>query len=236
MMYMIWILNQCNRFSNIWFFDATSDATLFANFKELGKAIGCGEDVKNVRNFLGRSHHNWLCIFDNADDRKVDLENYIPRCNHGNIIVTSRLAELSQINSPGCYIEFGDLDEKSAIKLLLKHAQSESSEMNVNLSLKIVIALGSHALAVSTAGAYIHANATCTLANYLTRFNKKRREMLTYKKESIRPVPEKHIQCLSIELRAAQLPYTISDADLFSFPSHCNSHGDIHKSIGLHME
>lgn len=126
-----------------------------------------------------------MCIFDNADDRKVDLENYIPRCNHGNIIVTSRLTEISQINSPGCNVEFGNLDQKNAIKLLLNHAHSENSEMNVMLGSKIVDALECHPLAVSTAGAYIHANVTCTLANYLTRFNKKRREVLNYRRRTL---------------------------------------------------
>lgn len=89
------------------------------------------------------------------------------------------------MNSPGCHIELGDLDRTNAIKLLLNHAHSETSEINVRLGSKIVDLLGCHALAVSTAGSYIHANATCTLANYLTRFNKKRKELLTYKKNAL---------------------------------------------------
>ncbi|KAE9398245.1 hypothetical protein BT96DRAFT_38113 [Gymnopus androsaceus JB14] len=44
-----------SRFSNIWLFDATSNQTLTSNFKELAKAAGIDDDVKNVRDFLARS-------------------------------------------------------------------------------------------------------------------------------------------------------------------------------------
>lgn len=155
------------------------------NFKELGNAIGCGGDINNVCNFLATNHYNWMCIFDNADDRNMVLENYIPRCDHGNIIITSRLTEVSQLNSPGCHIKFGDLDKNNAIKLLLNPAHSDISEVNFGLASEIVDALECHALAVSTAGAYIHANRTCTLAKYLTRFKKKRRELLSYRKKGL---------------------------------------------------
>ncbi|KAE9385269.1 hypothetical protein BT96DRAFT_982095 [Gymnopus androsaceus JB14] len=175
------VAKNTSRFSNIWFFDASSEATLTANFKELGKAAGVGEEVKDACNFLARIHENWLCIFDNADDKQLYLKDYIPNCRHGNIIITSRLMEASQMDSPGCHIDFGDLDKEDAIELLLKHAHNENSRSNINLASQIVDALGCHALAVSTAGAYVHTTATCSLANYLARFNRKRREILTYR-------------------------------------------------------
>ncbi|KAE9388900.1 hypothetical protein BT96DRAFT_947252 [Gymnopus androsaceus JB14] len=179
------IAKNAFRFSNIWFLDATSNATLAADFKQLGKAAGVGEEVKDVYNFLARMHQNWLCIFDNADDKQVYLKDYIPCCDHGNIIITSRLSEASEMDSPGWHIDFGDLDKEDAIELLLKHAHIETYKMNMNLAIQIVDALGYHALAVSTAGAYIHTTATCTLANYLVRFNKKRRDILTYRMRSL---------------------------------------------------
>ena len=80
-------LKDLNRFSNIWFFDATSDATLTANFKELNHALGIGEEVKDTCNFLTRNHKQWLCIFDGANDEQLYLKDFIPTCNHGNIII-----------------------------------------------------------------------------------------------------------------------------------------------------
>ncbi|KAE9388566.1 TPR-like protein [Gymnopus androsaceus JB14] len=174
-----------SRFSNVWFFDASSNNTLTANFKELGKAAGVGEDVKNVRDFLARIDQNWLCIFDNADDEKVFLKDYIPNCNHGNVFITSRLSETAQMASPNCQVDLKDLTKGSAVKLLLNQAHKQGSYESQNLAFKIVNALGCHALAVSTAGAYIGATPTCTLENYLTHFNKKKKKILNYKMRSL---------------------------------------------------
>ncbi len=47
------ILRANDRFLHVWFFDATSDATLAADFKKLGNAAGIGESVDDVQSFLG---------------------------------------------------------------------------------------------------------------------------------------------------------------------------------------
>ncbi|KAE9397819.1 TPR-like protein, partial [Gymnopus androsaceus JB14] len=179
------ILKHLNRFSNVWFFDASSNDTLTANFKELGKAAGVGEDVKSVRDFLGRFNQNWLCIFDNADNEHVFLKEYIPICSHGNVIITSRLSESSQMASPDCQFDLMDLTIESAVELLLNQAHKQCSDENQDLAFKIVEALSYHALAVSTAGAYIGATPTCTLENYFTHFNKKKKKILNYKMRSL---------------------------------------------------
>ncbi|KAE9392747.1 TPR-like protein [Gymnopus androsaceus JB14] len=166
------VSKNISRFSNIWFFDAASNDILAANFKALGTASGVGEEVKNVRDFLGKRKENWLCIFDNADDKQVILKDYIPSCNHGNVIVTSRLKETLQMASPECYIDLSDLKREDAVELLLKQSHDESSKKNQDLAARIVDAFGCHALAVSTAGAYIGVTPTCNLRNYLTHLTK----------------------------------------------------------------
>ncbi|KAE9393439.1 hypothetical protein BT96DRAFT_887228, partial [Gymnopus androsaceus JB14] len=130
-------------------------------------------------------NQNWLCIFDNADDQQVFLREYIPSCNHGNVIITSRLTETSQMASPGWHIHLSNLNSEHAVKLLLKHANQESSDKNVNVASEVVNALGFHALAVSTAGAYIGATPTCTLQNYMSHFNKKRGKVFNYRMRSL---------------------------------------------------
>ncbi|KAE9406837.1 hypothetical protein BT96DRAFT_875154 [Gymnopus androsaceus JB14] len=179
------VSENLSSFSNIWFFDASSNDTLTANFKDLGKAAGIGEDVKDVRNLLARINENWLCIFDNADDKNVYLRDYVPICNHGNVIITSRLSETSQMASPDCHIDLMDLTKESAMELLFSKAHKQNSNENQNWAFNIVEALGCHALAVSTAGAYIGATPTCTLENYLTYFNKKKKKILNYRMRSL---------------------------------------------------
>ncbi|KAF9058665.1 hypothetical protein BDP27DRAFT_1343148 [Rhodocollybia butyracea] len=175
------IQDNSPRFSNIWFFDAASKETLTADFKEFAKAAGVGDHIKDICNFLARTEQDWMCIFDSADDEQLYLKDYLPICAHGNIIITSRLVRTSEMDSPGCHIGFFDLNKEDAIELLLKHAHEESHEENQNVASAIVETLGCQALAVSTAGAYIYTNATCTLGNYVTRFNNKRRDILNYR-------------------------------------------------------
>jgi len=41
--------------------------------------------------FSAPGNTNWLLVFDNLDDPDlVDIEEYIPSCNHGTVIITSR--------------------------------------------------------------------------------------------------------------------------------------------------
>ncbi|PBK64782.1 hypothetical protein ARMSODRAFT_450953, partial [Armillaria solidipes] len=174
-----------SRFLHVWFFDATSDATLATDFKKLGNAASIGESVDDVRKFLERMHKDWLLIFDNADDPKVDLSKYIPQCDHGNVIITSRLTEVHQMASPDSHLDFSDLEQSEAVDLLLKHAHKNSDNDNQQLASDIVDELGCQALAVATAGAYIASTATCTLSNYLSLFKQKCKQLLNYKMKSL---------------------------------------------------
>ncbi|SJL08189.1 uncharacterized protein ARMOST_11552 [Armillaria ostoyae] len=174
-----------SRFLHVWFFDATSDATLATDFKKLGNAASIGESVDDVRKFLERMHKDWLLIFDNADDPKVDLSKYIPQCDHGNVIITSCLTEVHQMASPDSHLDFSDLEQSEAVDLLLKHAHKNSDNDNQQLASDIVDELGCQALAVATAGAYIASTATCTLSNYLSLFKQKCKQLLNYKMKSL---------------------------------------------------
>ena len=47
--------------------------------------------------FSAPANTNWLLVFDNLDDPDlVDIEEYIPLCNHGTVIITSRRRECVQ--------------------------------------------------------------------------------------------------------------------------------------------
>jgi hypothetical protein len=159
------------RFSHVWFFDATSESSLVLGFKKFGKAAGVGQTIEDVWDFL-QAQKDWLLIFDNADNPKLALADYICHCDHGSIIITSRLPVMHQMASEDCGIDIQDLHEKEAITLLLKRARKEEHETDQLHAGQIVDALGCHALAVDTAGAFLNSNATHELSGYLYRFNK----------------------------------------------------------------
>ncbi|KAK0487164.1 P-loop containing nucleoside triphosphate hydrolase protein [Armillaria novae-zelandiae] len=186
-----------SRFKHVWFLDATSDATLTADFET---------SVEDVRDFLRRMDEDWLVIFDNADDSNVDLGNYIPWCNHGNIIITSHLTEVKQMASPDFHINFQDLEQSDAVDLLLKHAHVDFSNDNQQLASVIVLALGCQALAIATAGAYIASTATCTLSEYLPLFKRKSKQLLDYRMKTFDRYQKTVLSAFQLSFEKLSLP------------------------------
>ncbi|KAJ4465011.1 hypothetical protein C8J55DRAFT_392928, partial [Lentinula edodes] len=140
---------------------------------------------KKVQTFLESKFQNFLCIFDNADDKKVDLNKYIPGGKNCNVIITSRILEIAQVASPGCCVAVSDLYKEDAITLLLGHAHIADCDTNREQGSKIVDALNCHALAVSSAGAYMQAFKTCTLSDYLSVLSSKQKELFEYQMKSL---------------------------------------------------
>ncbi|KAF9062154.1 hypothetical protein BDP27DRAFT_1428190 [Rhodocollybia butyracea] len=137
-----------------------------------------GNEVEDVLHFLANIEKEWLLIFDNAD-HGVDLAKYIPRCNHGNVLITTRDKEVHQLSSlDHPFPDIPDLIVDEAIELLLKSAHQEDSE---ETHLAIVHALGCQALAIATAGTYVWQHPTCQLKDYLKVFNQKHDALLNFK-------------------------------------------------------
>jgi len=68
--------------------------------------------------FSAFGNMNWLLVFDNLDDPDlVDIEEYIPSCNHGTVIITSRRRECIQQGRRG--LEVQQMHHMESIQLLL---------------------------------------------------------------------------------------------------------------------
>ncbi|KAF9061672.1 hypothetical protein BDP27DRAFT_1300961 [Rhodocollybia butyracea] len=201
------------RFSNHWTIDASSEMTIIAGFKTLGNAANIGTKVQEVYQFLQNSQENWLLIFDNAN-HEVDLAKYIPHCNHGSILITSRdknVYQLSSLDQP--FSDLPDLTSDEAIKLLLKSAHQEDSE---EIHLEIVQALGYQALAISTAGTYVSQHPTCQLKDYLKVFNEKHDTLLKYQLKTL----DKYEMTILV---AFQLSFDFLSVPTQSFIQMCSS-------------
>lgn len=53
-----------------------------------------GENASDAIDWLVRTRDRWLLILDNADDKDLNLQRFIPSCSHGNIIITTRNRQL----------------------------------------------------------------------------------------------------------------------------------------------
>ena len=79
-----------SRFSDVFFIDASKAETIIADLEDIALAHGVGESQKDALIWLTRQHTEWLLLFDGADDIKLNLREYFPRCTHGNILITTR--------------------------------------------------------------------------------------------------------------------------------------------------
>lgn len=117
----------------------------------------------------GNLTRNWLLVMDNADDANFDLAGFLPSCNHGSILITSRNAALSDIHPDG-YVALDVMTREEAIEALLSAALGPEGREASNSGLqpskirtkkdyesaaKIVEDLGYLPLAVIQAACYI---------------------------------------------------------------------------------
>ncbi|RPB28762.1 hypothetical protein L211DRAFT_888236, partial [Terfezia boudieri ATCC MYA-4762] len=115
-------------YSSVFWINAATDQTTILGFTQIMQRLiqhhaeGTSEAqyvvdaVKRWFALLGTT--NWLLVFDNLDDPDlVDIEEYIPACNHGTVIITSRRRDLQQ-DCRG--FEVQQIQTIEAIQLLLK--------------------------------------------------------------------------------------------------------------------
>ncbi|KAJ7711370.1 P-loop containing nucleoside triphosphate hydrolase protein, partial [Mycena metata] len=138
--------------SDVFFVDTSKVETIDTGLKSIAVAKSVGNSAQDALMWLQSSHDKWLLFFDNADDPKINLNDFLPKCNHGSIIITSRNLEL---RSYGAHTLVSDMDEADAITLQLRRANKESSEENLKLATKIVKELYYLPLAIIQAGAFI---------------------------------------------------------------------------------
>ncbi|KAJ6471975.1 hypothetical protein C8R45DRAFT_1164648 [Mycena sanguinolenta] len=156
--------------------DASTTETIETGLENIASIKKNGNSMEDGLSWLRGNQEKWLLFFDNADDPEINLNQFFPKCNHGNIIITSRNPNLRVY---GAHSHVSDMDELDAVALLLKSAQQKASETNKVFALDIVKALWFLPLAIVQAGAFIFESGT--LDTYLNLFIKNQTELLKKK-------------------------------------------------------
>ncbi|KAJ7614954.1 hypothetical protein FB45DRAFT_1109314 [Roridomyces roridus] len=144
--------------------NASSSEALNNSFMNIAISQRFGKTPEAGIQWLISEHKEWTLLFDNADDPKLKLSPFFPRCTHGKIIITSRNPQLA-VYGPASHSQVGDLDEENAALLLLARAVKEHTDENYKLAVGIV-----------QAGAYI-AKFKC-LMDYLSIYRQNKEELL----------------------------------------------------------
>ncbi|KAF7357328.1 Nephrocystin-3 [Mycena sanguinolenta] len=114
------IKESSSHFSDMFFIDTSTIATIDTGLKNIAIMKGSGDSRQEGLIWLTGQVQAWILVFDNADDPSINLQKFIPECDHGNIIITSR--------NPGLCVHAGadslvsDMEEQDAVFLLLKSA------------------------------------------------------------------------------------------------------------------
>ncbi|KAJ7714860.1 hypothetical protein B0H16DRAFT_512395 [Mycena metata] len=164
-------------FSDIFFIDTSTTATIDTGLKNIAILKNFGDSPEDGLLWLASKVEEWLLFFDNADDPNINLHDYIPQCNHGNIIVTSR--------NPGMCVYAGsnslvsDMEEEDAVALLLKSALQMATVHTEQIAAEIVKLLHYLPLAIVQAGAFI--SKSRNLDGYLALYTKNQVRLLSEK-------------------------------------------------------
>ncbi|KAF7362663.1 FabD/lysophospholipase-like protein [Mycena venus] len=122
-------------FSDSFYIDASTRDTIESSLKNIA-LIKAGNTSQDALNWLLGKHDQWLLFFDNADDPEIDLNPFLPQCDHGNIIIASRNPGLRFYAGSDAHVS--DMEETDAVKLLLTRAAQEVTPHNEEIAAEIV--------------------------------------------------------------------------------------------------
>ncbi|KAJ7854236.1 hypothetical protein B0H13DRAFT_2579129 [Mycena leptocephala] len=175
-------INDSSLFTDRFFLDASTTATIETGLKSIATSKNIGSSSQDALKWLATNQEDWLLFYDNADDPKIDLHRFIPQCNHGNIIITSRNPSLR--GYAGAHFAVSDMEETDAVALLLKSAGKDISSASEKIATEIVkVSYSSELcylpLAIVQAGAFILQSGA--LDSYLDIYMKNQAQLLSEK-------------------------------------------------------
>ncbi|KAJ7870703.1 hypothetical protein B0H13DRAFT_2280573 [Mycena leptocephala] len=159
-------INESSHFTDKFFLDGSTAETIDAGLKNIASMKNISNSSQDALKWLANQQEDWLLVYDNTDDPKLCLNQFLPQCNHGNIIITTR--------NPGLCVYAGansavaDMEETDAVELLLKSAAQDSSSVNTKIAAEIV-----------KAGAFTSQSGA--LNSYLDIYMKNRAQLLSEK-------------------------------------------------------
>ncbi|KAJ7921631.1 hypothetical protein B0H13DRAFT_2267779 [Mycena leptocephala] len=156
-------IEEFSPFTDRFFLDASTTETIDMGLKTIATTRKIGDSSQDALKWFTAKQEPWLLFFDNADDPKIDLNKFLPKCNHGNIVITSRNPGL---RGYGQHSQVSDMNETEAIELLLKSASQDTSSANKQIAADIV-----------KAGAFILESGA--LDTYLELYMKNRARLLS---------------------------------------------------------
>ncbi|KAH8796797.1 hypothetical protein DL96DRAFT_1080196 [Flagelloscypha sp. PMI_526] len=163
------------RFTEIFFLDASDIDTLHNDLKALARAKTVGATIESAMDYLSSREDDWLLFLDNADDPSLDLRPFVS-WPHGNVLITTRNVAVRS-HAPDCHIRIQSLTMNESVSLLLRGLDLKVDERTESAAAEIVEELGFLPLAISHARAYLEYG-SCDLEDYLRLYRSDHQSLL----------------------------------------------------------
>ncbi|QRV95745.1 patatin-like phospholipase protein [Ceratobasidium sp. AG-Ba] len=119
-----------NLWTEVVFVDATSTETAESSLAGFAKEKGLNESHRSALQWLGNQRGRWLMVMDNADDPSVRLGDFLPNCNHGSVVVTTRIPALAMLGQgTRSSYRVGSMTDSEGKELLLRKAGRETTSL-----------------------------------------------------------------------------------------------------------
>ena len=170
-----------SRFWGIFWIDGRSKTSIASGFSAIARMCDYhDQSLEGSMMWLQNLDHSWLLILDNADNKDLDMAQFLPAGRNGSILITTRLTENENHQTAGTD-RYERLNQTTAINLLFKACKISPSlrEDHEDDARAVVELLGCHALAIIQAGAAI-SQGWSSLGEYEKIFLDQRHVLLDY--------------------------------------------------------
>ncbi|KAL7267903.1 hypothetical protein RUND412_009495 [Rhizina undulata] len=162
--------------------------------------------IKTVHTWLSISgNYGWLLLVDNYENAELsELDKLIPKCDWGNVIVTTRFPNIDRF---GECVAVEEIGSEAGLNLLVKSSGKLLEDLDasdLDVAEEIVRTLGEHPLALDQAGAFIR-SLQKSFRDYLHRLEKGMKASFKKKVSEVGLPPEKASVLTTWELSIEQL-------------------------------
>ncbi|KAF8740375.1 Patatin-like phospholipase, partial [Rhizoctonia solani] len=171
-----------HKWKEIIYIDSSTRESIEAGLQEVATAKKLGDTHRSTLQWLESCREPWLLVLDSADDPSVSIRDYIPRGNHGSVIITTRLSGMTTLaRGQNSECRVSGMDPDDAMTLLLKCARLHDRELSLEEveSAEVLLGeLGYFALGIVHAGSFIGNSPHMSLTDYRALFMREQRRAL----------------------------------------------------------
>lgn len=123
---------ECTResWATVLYVDASSRGAIESALRGFSVINGVGKSHEDTIRWLESRRERWLLVFDNADSPSLNVHKFFPKCDHGSILITTRLHDMTRLaRGPCADCNLSCMNPEEALELLIKAARMQKQPL-----------------------------------------------------------------------------------------------------------